>query len=218
MRYLFLPPITNCTHPIPLTHRCLKQVSTLVAKPSKTAFQQDFYLSCYCYLLKVFVSHWTVCLIRVVEDDGNSSFRNPCLALLVNELLQVCCSDLCWRRRISARSRKGAIGSSRAEPTSPLVKQQYHGAPLGGGPHLGKVGYPQDKANGVQYVRLPTSIQSRDGIKVAIKVGYVDSCCIGLEAFDRYLFNVHDDKWHAFAQRLLVSYKMAAPFLSRVGC
>lgn len=49
----------------------------------------------------------------------------------------------------------------------------------------------QHKADGVQDVRLATAIETSDGVEEGVKVGHVDTRCIGLEALERDLLYVH---------------------------
>ena len=52
------------------------------------------HLSGDCNLIKMLILYRTVCLVRVVEDDGHCSLCHPSLTLFVHQLLQAIGSNL----------------------------------------------------------------------------------------------------------------------------
>ena len=56
---------------------------------------------------------------------------------------------------------------------------------------LREVGDAQHKTDGVQDIGFPAAIEPRDGIKEWVKVWHIHARCVGLEALEGYLLNVH---------------------------
>jgi len=52
------------------------------------------HLSSDCKLVEVLVTHRAVLFVLIIEDNRHAGFCDPCLPLLVDELLQAVCTDL----------------------------------------------------------------------------------------------------------------------------
>lgn len=59
------------------------------------------------------------------------------------------------------------------------------------GPHLLKVGDPENEADGVEDVRLSGAVQPRDRVEEGVEAGHNGSSCVRLEPLERDLLDVH---------------------------